>query len=105
MNHNMSASREKKKRQGQDTTEVAVTPEVKKGMSKGTKKFLFAVVAIVLVAAIVFLGMVSSGFLNTHTTAGIANGHKLTPAMLNYHYASAYQEMSSLLRSKTSKRF
>ena len=93
----MSASREKKKRQEQGTAEVVSAPETKKGMSKTAKKVLYSVVAIVLVAAIVFLGMVSSGFFTTHTTAGIANGHKLTPAMLNYHYASAYQEMSSLL--------
>ena len=93
----MSASREKKKRMEQVNAEVNTAPETKKGMSKTAKKFLYTIVAIVLVAAIVFLGMVSSGFFTTHTTAGIANGHKLTPAMLNFHYASAYQEMSQLL--------
>ena len=97
----MSASREKKKRQEQVGTEAVSAPETKKGMSKTAKKVLYTVVAIVLVAAIVFLGMVSSGFFTTHTTAGIANGHKLTPAMLNFHYASAYQEMSQLLSYMT----
>lgn len=101
MNHNMSASREKKKRQEQASAEVVSTPESKKGMGKTAKKILYTVVALVLVAAIVFLGMVSSGFFTTHTTAAVANGHKLTPAMLNFHYASAYQNMSSLLSYMT----
>lgn len=92
----MSASREKKKRQEQ-AAEVTSTPETKKGMSKGLKKLLTAVVALVLVAAIVFLGLVSTGFFITHTTAAIANGHKLTPAMLNYYYTYAYNQVSSML--------
>lgn len=92
----MSASREKKKRQEQ-TAEVSSTPETKKGMSKGLKKLLTAVVALILVVAIVFLGLVSTGFFITHTTAAIANGHKLTPAMLNYYYTYAYNQVSSML--------
>lgn len=91
----MSASREKKKRQEQGAE--VVSAETKKGMNKTVKKLLTAVVALVLVACIVFLSLVSTGFFNTHTTAAIANGHKLTPAMLNYYYTYAYQQMSSIL--------
>lgn len=89
----MSASREKKKRQDPAMTEVVNTPEVKKGLSKGLKKALIVVVSIVLVAAIVFLGMVSTGFFVKHTTAATVGNHKLTPAMVNYFYADAYQNL------------
>lgn len=89
----MSASREKKKRQDPITTEVINAPEVKKGLNKGWKKALTVVVSIVLVAAIVFLGMVSTGFFVKHTTAATIGTHKLTPAMVNYFYAGAYQSL------------
>ena len=92
MNH-MSASREKKNRQNKPEVTPAEAP--KKGMSKGAKRALAIVIAIVLVAAIAFLGMVTSGFFEKHTTAAVANGHKLSPAMLNYYYVSGYQEVQS----------
>ena len=89
----MSASREKKNRQNKPEVTPAEAP--KKGMSKGAKRALAIVIAIVLVAAIAFLGMVTSGFFEKHTTAAVANGHKLSPAMLNYYYVSGYQEVQS----------
>lgn len=91
----MSASREKKNRQNQP--EVTPVEAPKKGMSKGAKRALAIVIAIVLVAAIAFLGMVTTGFFEKHTTAAVANGHKLSPAMLNYYYVSGYQEVQSYL--------
>ena len=84
----MSASRERKKRMNQPEVVVTEAPK-KKGMSKGLKRVLTVVVAVVLIAAIVFLGMVSTGFFQKYTTAAVANGHKLTPAMVNYFYANA----------------
>jgi len=85
----MSASREKKKRQAQP---VEATPVVqqKKGMNKSLKTVLISVIAIVLVAAVVFLGMVTGGYFETHSTAAVASSHNLTPAMVNYYYTTAY---------------
>ena len=40
MNHNMSASREKKKRLAQGDLAVTAAPETKKGLSKTAKKAL-----------------------------------------------------------------
>ena len=97
MNHIMSASREKKKRQEQFTAEAASAQNTKKGLSKTVKTALGIVLAVVLVAAIVFLGMVSTGFFEAHSTAAVANGHKLTPAMVNYYYANVYQQNQQIL--------
>lgn len=91
----MSASREKKKRQEQGAN--VETAKTKKGMNKTVKHLLTAVVCLALVACIVFLSFVSTGFFYTHTTAATAQGHKLTPAMLNYYYTAAYQNASSIL--------
>lgn len=91
----MSASREKKKRQNQPEVISAQAP--KKSTNNGLKRLLTVVIAIVLVAAVVFLGMVSTGFFQKHTTAAVVNGHKLTPAMLNYYYVGSYNNMSSYI--------
>ena len=96
----MSASREKKNRQNQPVVTPAEAP--KKGMSKGLKRTLAIIIAVVLVAAIAFLGMVTTGFFEKHTTAAVANGHKLSPAMLNYYYVYGYQEIQSYLGSALS---
>ncbi len=91
----MSASREKKNRQNQP--EVSTVEAPKKGMSKAAKTAIGIVVAIVLVAAIVFLGLVSTGFFEKHSTAAMANGHKLSPAMLNYYYVSGVNEVKQYM--------
>lgn len=93
----MSASREKKKRQNQGPVEPVDAGASKKGMNKTLKKVLITVVTVVVIAAIVFLGMVSSGFFEKHSTAAVASGHELTPAMVNHFYQSAYQSMQSFL--------
>lgn len=92
----MSASREKKKRQEQAVAETPVV-ETKKGMSKGLKTVLGVVIALVLVAVIVFFAMINFGFFESHTTAAVVNGHKLTPAMVNYYYTAAYSNSSEML--------
>ena len=89
----MSASREKKNRQNQPV--VTPTEAPKQGMSKGLKRTLAIVIAVVLVAAIAYLGMITTGFFEKNTTAAVANGHKLSPAMLNYYYVSGYQEVQN----------
>ena len=95
----MSASREKKKRQNQPEVITAEAP--KKTMNKCLKRTLTIVIAIVLVAAIVFLGMVSSGFFQKNLTAAVINGHKLTPAMMNYFYVTAYSNLQSTMQFDT----
>ena len=91
----MSASREKKKRQNQPEVVSAQAP--KKSEKKCLKRLLTVVIAIVVVAAVVFLGMVSTGFFQKHMTAAVVNGHKLTPAMLNYYYVNSYSNISSYM--------
>ena len=95
----MSASREKKKRLNQP--EVTVTEAPKKSMSKCLKRALTIVIAVVVVAAIVFLGMVSSGFFQKNLTAAVINGHKVTPAMMSYFYMNAYSNLQSTMQFDT----
>lgn len=92
----MSASREKKKRQ-EIQTEAPVVQETKKGLSKPVKTVLGAVIAIILVAVIVFFAMVTGGFFEKHTTAAVVNGHKFTPGMVNHYYYEAYSSASTYL--------
>lgn len=94
----MSASREKKKRTVQP--ETSVTAEApKKNTGKALKRVLTVVIAVVLVAAIVFLGMVSTGFFQQHLTAAVVDGHKLSPAVLNYYYTNAYRTVQNYMGS------
>jgi len=91
----MSASREKKKRQEQVAPEAVA--EIKTGMSKGLKTVLGVIVALALVAVIVFFAMVNGGYFESNSTAAIVNGHKLSPAMVNYYYTNAYSSMGDYL--------
>lgn len=93
----MSASREKKKRQNQSNVEATENGAAKKQTKKTLKTVLYSVIAVVVVAAIVFLGMVSTGFFAKHGTAAVVNGHKLSPAMVNFFYQGAYQQNSEFL--------
>ena len=93
----MSASREKKKRQNQSAAEAAGNGALKKNGNKTLKTVLYSVIAVIVIAAIVFLGMVSTGFFAKHGTAAVVSGHKLSPAMVNYFYQGAYQQNSDFL--------
>ena len=93
----MSASREKKNRRS--TVDVTSVEAPKKGMNKGLKRALTIAVSVVLIAAIVFLSMVSLAFFEKHTTAVEAAGHKLSPAMMNFFYVNETNEMISYLGS------
>lgn len=95
----MSASREKKKRQSQPEVVTAEAP--KKSMNKCLKRALTIVIAVVVVAAIVFLGMVSSGFFQKHLTAAVVNGYELSPSMLSYFYVNAYNNLQSTMQFDT----
>lgn len=90
----MSASRERKKRQNTPETVVFEQPK-KAGMPKGLKKVLSVILAVVLIALVVFFALYNSGFLAAHTTAAVVNGHKLSPAMVNYFYGAAYNQVYS----------
>lgn len=90
----MSASREKKKRQNPTDADVAPS-SAKKGLGSTGKKVLYSVIAVVAVAVIVFFSLVSTGFFVTHTVAATVGGHDLSPAMVNYFYGAAYQNLSS----------
>lgn len=90
----MSASRNKKERKNQVEAPETQSQTAKKGMSRGLKTTLGIVCAVLVIAIVVFFTMVTTGFFTTHTTAAVASGHKLTPAMVNYYYRSAVQELS-----------
>lgn len=90
----MSASREKNKRK-EAAANPAPASNQRKGMSKGLKLTLGIVCAILVIAMIVFFTMLTTGFFADHTTAAVINGHKITPAMLNYHYRTAYTNLAN----------
>lgn len=90
----MSASREKSKRK-EAAANPASTPNQKKGMSKGLKRTLGIVCAVLVIAVIVFFTMLSTGFLAEHTTAAVVSGHKISPVTVNYYYRDAYQSLAN----------
>ena len=90
----MSASREKKNRQQMQNT-VQSAPEAKKGMNKAAKKALGIVIAIAVVAVIVFFAMVTTGFFEAHTTAATIGTRNLSPAEINYWLVDTYSEEQS----------
>lgn len=91
----MSASREKKKRQTVTDADMTQAHAGQKGMSKTTKTALSIVAAILVVAIIVFFALVSTGFFVTNTVAATVGGHTLSPAMVNYFFYSAYQQVAN----------
>ena len=97
----MSASREKKNRLSQPKVTKAEAP--KKSTNKCMKRALTVIVTLILVAAVVFLGMVSTGFFQKHTVAAVVNGHKLTPVMFNYFYSNAYVNLQDAMQFDTEK--
>ena len=100
----MSASREKKKRQQVQQTTAPVV-ETKKGLNKTGKTVLSIVIAVAVVAVIVFFAMVTSGFFEANVTAVTIGEHKLTGAEVNYWlmdtYSQEQQYMSGLVDSET----
>lgn len=92
----MSASREKNKRKELAAGGAAEKETTaKKGMSKSLKTVLTVVCIVLAIAVIAFFAMMQNGFFASHTTAAIASGHKLTPAMMNYFYRDAFNQVSS----------
>lgn len=91
----MSASREKNKRKELLASEQTQTaPVEKKGMSKCLKTTIGVVVAVIVLAAVVFFTMLTSGFFADRVTAATVGEHELTPAVVNYYYADAYSSYS-----------
>ena len=97
----MSASREKKKRLENVGAETGSVEQGKKGLGKAAKTIIGIVVAIALIAVVVFFGMVNTGYFEKHSTAAIVGSHKLSPAMMNYYYASAVQQNGQILSIAT----
>lgn len=99
----MSASREKKKRLHNDGAETGSVEQGKKGLGKAAKTVIGVIAAIALIAVIVFFGMVNIGYFEKHTTAATVGSHNLSPAMMNYYYASAVEENGQLLSLTTDR--
>ena len=87
----MSASREKKERKAAPAAQQ--TAGKKSGMSKGLKTTLIVAAIAVFVALVVFFTMLSGGYFASHGTAAVIGTHKLSPAMVNYFYQSAYYQI------------
>jgi len=93
----MSASTEKKQRQaareaGTDKKILAEKEAAeKRSRSRRRTGLAAAVVAVLVVLAILF----STGFFYTQTTAVRAGARRYSPAALNYHYVSSYQNWMS----------
>lgn len=97
----MSASREKKKRLENVGAETGSVEQGKKGLGKAAKTIIGIVVAIALIAVVVFFGMVNTGYFEKHSTAAAVGNHKLSPAMMNYYYASAVEQNGQILSIAT----
>ena len=89
----MSTSREKSKRKAQ-VAEPVCEPSEQKGMSKGLRKALIIAGIVIVVAFVIFSTMLTGNFFATRSTAATIGSHKLSPAMVNYYYRTAYQEFS-----------
>ena len=96
----MSASQQKKKRQGQTPAGSGKKPE---GQSGGRGAWIAGGIgALLLILLAIFFGVVNSGFFQKHATAAIVGSHKLTPAMYNYFYLDAYYQSNAAYTADSS---
>ena len=91
----MSASQEKKKRQ-----ELYASGQLEKDKSKKkagkAKVWVLSIVCVLLVALVVtFFGLLGTGFYEKHATAVTVGSSKVSPAIFNYFYYSARQNVNS----------
>jgi len=92
----MSASREKKMRK-QNEGSVNAAPETKKNTNKAGKKALTVVIAVAVIAVVVFCTLVTTGFFEATLTAATVAGRNLSAAEVNYWLVDTYtQEQSSM---------
>ena len=88
----MSASREKKMRQQNQTTASAKKATSEK---KAPKTALYVVIAIVAIALVVFATMINSGLFEATTNVATVGARSLTAAEMNYWLMDTYSQEQS----------
>ena len=84
----MSASREKKQRQGIGPDPKAAKAQ-KEQADRRRKTIIYSIAAVVAALAVAALLVWSSGFVQSRMTAGTVGGEKMSVADLSYHYHTA----------------
>ena len=85
----MSASREKKQRQGAGLSEKALQAQQQQAAHK-RKTIIYTVIGVVVAALVAALLIWSSGFFQARATAATVGGTDLSVAELSYYYYNAY---------------
>ena len=88
----MSASREKKMRQQTQNSASAQTANTKK---KNGKTILYSIIAIVVVALVVFFTLLNTNFFQAHAKVATVGNRKLTAAEMNYWLMDTYNQEQS----------
>ena len=85
----MSASREKKQRQGAGPSEKALQAQQQQ-VARKRKTIAYTVIGAVIVVLVAALLIWSSGFFQARATAATVGGENLSAAELSYYYYNAY---------------
>ena len=85
----MSASREKKQRQGSGPSEKALQAQQRQAAHK-RKTVVYTVIGVVIVVLVAALLIWSSGFFQARATAATVGGNNISVAELSYYYYNAY---------------
>ena len=89
IDHTMSASREKKQRQGAGPSEKALQAQQQQAAQK-RKTVIYTAIGAVVAVLVAALLVWRTGFFQARATAATVGGTKLTAAEMSYYYYNAY---------------